>query len=100
MHSGQVFRMSNSGSTTPLSSPTTSDCLFNWAERTYPQLFAPAGVAPATYAPYYYRYYPQTRAYLATSSTDNHVYYLGPLSSNAVLDVGALATWQVTASCQ
>jgi mannan endo-1,4-beta-mannosidase len=76
-----------------------SDCLFNWAEVTYPTLFAPA-VASNTLAPYYYRYYAQTRAYLATSSADNHVYYLGPVSNNAILDVGPLSTWRATAGCQ
>jgi virginiamycin B lyase len=76
-----------------------ADCLFNWAERTYPTLFAPTTTSN-TLAPYYYRYYSQTRAYLATSSADNHVYYLGPISNNAILDVGALSTWLGTASCQ
>lgn len=77
-----------------------ADCLFNWAERTYATLFAPAGATSITLPPYYYRYYSQTRAYLATSSTDNHVYYLGPISGNAILDVGALSTWLATAACQ
>ena len=79
---------------------SSSDCLFNWAERTYPTLFAPAGASSNTLAPYYYRYYSQTNAYLGTSSADNHVYYLGPLSSNAILDVGVLSTWLTAASCQ
>lgn len=75
-----------------------SDCLFDWAERTYPDLFAPAA-ASSTAAPYYYRYYSQTGAYLGTSSADNHVYYLGPASNNAILDVGAASTWLTTANC-
>ena len=79
-------------------SGNSSDCLFNWAERTYPTLFSPTA-ASNTLAPYYYRYYSQTNAYLATSSADNHVYYLGPISNNAVLDVGALPTWLATAGC-
>lgn len=77
-----------------------SDCLFNWAERTYPTLFAPAGASSATLAPYYYRYYSQSRSYLGTSSMDGHVYYLGPIAGNSILDVGALSTWLATASCQ
>jgi len=77
-----------------------SDCLFNWAEENYPSQFAPAGAISNTVAPYYYRYYPQTNAYLATSSADDHVYYLGPLSNNSILDVGALSPWLSTAGCQ
>ena len=77
-----------------------ADCLFNWAERTYPTLFAPAGAASSTSSPYYFRYYTQTQTYLGTSSADNHVYYLGPLSSNSILDVGAASTWYATSGCQ
>jgi triacylglycerol lipase len=76
------------------------DCLFNWAEITYPSLFAPMGAISNTLAPYYYRYYPQTNAYLATSSADNHVYYLGPSSNNSIFDVGALLPLLSTAGCQ
>lgn len=90
---GSTATVSIGGSANP------TDCLFNWAERTYPTLFAPAA-ASDTLAPYYFRYYSQTRAYLGTSSADNHVYYLGPLSSNAILDLGALSTWLATANCR
>ena len=77
-----------------------SECLFNWAEGNYPSQFAPAGAISNTVAPYYYRYYPQTDAYLATSTADNHVYYLGPSSNNSIIDVGALSLWLSTAGCQ
>ncbi len=43
-----------------------ADCVFNWAERTYPEYFAPAGTASATFAPYYYRHYPESGNFLAT----------------------------------
>ena len=79
---------------------SSADCLFNWAEMSYATLFAPVGASSASAAPCYYRYYSQTHAYLATSSADNHVYYLGPVSSNAILDVGTLSTWQATSKCQ
>jgi hypothetical protein len=78
----------------------SSDCLFNWAERTYPNWFAPVPAISTTLAQYYYRYYAQTNAYLGTSSADNHVYYVGPLSNNSLLDVGALSGWLSTAGCQ
>ncbi len=76
-----------------------SDCLFNWAQRNVPGLFAPASSISYTLATYYYRYYLQTSAYLATSSADNRVYYLGPLSGNSLFDLGALSGWLATAGC-
>ncbi len=77
-----------------------SDCFFDWAERTYPSLFAPAGVVSNPLAPYYYRYYTQTIAYLGVSAADYHVYYIGALSNNSVLDAGDLSSWLALAGCQ
>ena len=77
-----------------------SDCLFIWAQRDYPGLFAPASVISNTLATYYYRYYPQTSTYLSTSSYDDHVYYSGPLSNYSLFDVGALAGWLSLSGCQ
>jgi endoglucanase len=84
---------------TELSPHSQVDCLFNWAERTYTALFAPASNSISV-APWRYRYYSQTDTYLGTSSADNHLYYLGPSSGNALLDVGNLSTWLATAGCQ
>lgn len=89
----QVWRLDS----TP-ASPT--ECLFNWAESSYPSLFAPAGATTQLAAPYAYRHYTQTNAYLGTSSTDNHLYYLGPASGNALLDAGLVSGWLATAGCQ
>ena len=77
-----------------------SDCLFDWAERIYPSLFAPAGAISSTFAPYYYRFYQQTVSILATSLADDHVFYLGPLSNNSIFDVGAMSPLLSTAGCQ
>jgi hypothetical protein len=87
-----------SNAVTP-SAITASDCLFNWAERTYPQYFSPTGAASATYTPYYFRYYIGTANYLATSSSDNHIWVLGPISGNTVLDVGPVTNFLTTAGC-
>ena len=82
------------------SSPTArADCLFGWAERQYAQYFAPAGQPSASSAPYYYRYYPGTRNYLATSSVDGDVWVLGPISGGQVQSVGTLASFLATAGC-
>lgn len=84
----------------PVTPPLQPDCLFTWAERTYATLFAPAGAVSQTLAPYNYRHYSQTDAYLGTSSANNHVYYLGPASSYSLYDVGELSSWLTTAGCQ
>ena len=77
----------------------SADCLFNWAESSYPDFFAPAKVASATAAPYYYRYYSGTATYLATSSFDNHVWALGPITGNKALDVGQVSSILTAAGC-
>lgn len=76
-----------------------SDCLFNWAERTFPQYFAPAGATSATFYSYYYRYYSGTSNYLTTSSADNHVWVLGPISGNRLLDLGPTTNFLPMAGC-
>jgi hypothetical protein len=76
------------------------DCLFNWAERTFPQFFAPAGNAPSqNFAPYYYRFYSGTGNYLASSSADDHVWVLGPISGGNTEDVGAVAAYLPQSGC-
>jgi hypothetical protein len=78
-----------------------ADCVFNWAERVYPNLFAPAGAVSQTLVPpYYYRYYAGTNAYLGSSSADSRLYYFGPATGNTVFDVGPLSYWWTTAGCQ
>jgi len=97
---GSSSRFSSSQSVVTMSQfNSQSDCVFSWAEKNHSSLFAPAGASNAA-APYYYRYYPGTNAYLATSSANNSLYYLGPLSGNAALDLGALSGWLLTATCQ
>lgn len=89
-----------SGVTLTASYATTSsgaDCLFDWAEQHYPELFAPAGQAAQNLEGYYYRYYATTQSYLATLGSN--VYYLGALSGNSIWDLGALPGWLVTAGC-
>jgi len=79
---------------------THTDCLFDWGEDHYPNLFATARPRSWVLGPYYVRYYWQTGAYLGTSSTDKHLYYLGPASSDKLLDLGLASTWYTTAGCQ
>lgn len=78
---------------------TPTDCFLNWAESQYPSLFSPSGTASVASAPYNFRYYTTTKAYLAVSSNDQHVYYLGSASGGSAIDVGTLSSWLSTASC-
>lgn len=91
-----VWTQANVRTSTP---NQTADCLFNWAEKTYPTLFAPGGVPSSTASPYYYRYYSSTKNYLAVSSADNHIWVLGPISGNVPLDVAPVANFLATAGC-
>ncbi len=77
----------------------SSDCLFNWAERTYPQFFAPAGGTSVAAVPYYYRYYPATATYLAISSRDGHVWVFSPMFGNDLIDAGPIANFLPAAGC-
>ena len=94
--------------TTPASILTTntstsnvdSDCVFIWGEQNYPELLAPASPPSKSFPPYYYRYYSSTNSYLGTSSIDNHLYYIGVLSGNKIMDLGAIDKWKQTAGCQ
>jgi hypothetical protein len=74
-----------------------ADCLYNWAETKYAQLFAPAGVASQTSDAYYYRYYQNTRSYLGISSADDHVWYTG--SDGKFQDLGTSSSWLTQAGC-
>ncbi len=73
------------------------ECLFNWAQTFYPNLFSPPVSGVQSSSPYIYRYYPGTNAYLGVSSTDNHVHYLKP--DGTLQDVGDISTWLGTSGC-
>ncbi|WP_284619797.1 hypothetical protein [Aquabacterium humicola] len=68
----------------------TSDRLFNFAERFYPEYFA--GHAISGHASgYYYRFYPATATYIG--SQGGRLYVLGPAFGNQVTDLGPLVNW-------
>ncbi len=75
-----------------------SDCIFDWAERDFPQYFAPAKATSAYYQNYYYRYYAATSVYLATN--DNILWALGPPTNNALLSLGPMSNFLQPAGCQ
>jgi serine protease len=77
-----------------------SDCLFNWAEKTYTQFFSPAGATDVTtVVPYTYRYYSGTGNYLAVSSADSNVWVLGANFGNIPLSVGPVTNFLGVSGC-
>jgi hypothetical protein len=79
--------------------PSTADCLFNWAEKSFPQYFAPTGSASQTSTPYYFRYYAATGNYLASNAADNHLWALGLATGGKLLDLGLAAAFLGSAGC-
>ncbi len=76
---------------------SSSDCLFNWAERNYTQFLSPVGSVSQTMFSYYFRFYKNTNSYLGISSVDNQVYFMGP--NGNMVGLGALSNWLSTAGC-
>ena len=73
------------------------ECLFNWAEASYPGLLSPAGAISRYSSPYIYRYYKDTQSYAGVSDANSHVYYLGP--DGVLQDVGDLLGWLTKSGC-
>lgn len=94
----QMFDYMAAAPATTVVTAAQADCLFDAAERVYPALFTPAASPTLTYAPYRYRYYSGTRAYLGVSTTDEHLYYLPP--SGPMQDVGLGLTYVDQTSCR
>lgn len=80
----------------PPAGSSMANCLFDWVEKTYPQIFSPVSGKSQTMAPYYYRQYADN-VYLATSSKDNHLYYL---MGGGMGDAGLASQWYATAGCK
>ena len=87
--------------------PAHADCVFDWAAKTYTNLFPAVQGYPSSStlfsSPYAYRVYAtsptQPYSYLGVSMADQHVYYM--MAADGVFhDVGPLSTWATTAGCQ
>lgn len=70
-----------------------ADRVFAWAEQhaSYGSLFTQAWQPSQSAGGYYYRHYLSSDSYLGVSGSK--LYYLGPASNNALLDLGALSDW-------
>lgn len=75
---------------------TPADCIFNWAEKNYPQVFLPGAGKTKTLGEYYYRQYPGN-VYLGASSKDNHVYYL---IGEKMADAGPVSQLNALSGCE
>lgn len=80
-------------------SQSSSECVFNALEKSYPAFLSPAGGATKLAAPYSYRQYSSSQAYLAVSSSDNHVYYIGQPTGNSLADLGPLSNLKSLTGC-
>ncbi|MEI6413604.1 MAG: peptidylprolyl isomerase [Pseudomonadota bacterium] len=72
------------------------DRVFAYLEATYPQYLAPIPAVSTTGFGFYYRYYPNTMAYVGTAN--GMLYYLGPASGNQVEPLGLMDSWLNTAA--
>jgi hypothetical protein len=71
---------------------TDADTTFTWAETTYGQFFA-AGPLTRSLNGYRYRAYAGGQYLAVNESGTPHLYYLGPLSANSMMDLGLLSTF-------
>ncbi len=74
-----------------------TDVLFNWAEKTYPDLFAPADRISQTFEEWYYRFYPTTNDYLGLNTNNLDISVLGDIFGG-LLTVGGLRSLMVQAN--
>jgi hypothetical protein len=83
-----------------VTSPTATDIdkVFAWAEKTYPTVFSPSGGASLNISGYRYRTYAGGHFLAVTTTETAHLYYLGPLSNGAPLDLGLFSNWLATAA--
>ncbi len=79
---------------------TQAECLFVWAEKTYPQYFSNASGQPQTMGVYYYQQWAGSNSILGISTDKQRVLYIGSLSGGGMLDLGDLSTWLGTAGCK
>lgn len=72
------------------------DCLFSWAETTYPQLLSPLPAPSLTLGKYYYRYYSVTDNYLGVDTETQRGVFL---SAGTLLDLGDVAPLVAFLAC-
>ncbi|MFZ5775746.1 MAG: DUF1566 domain-containing protein [Thermodesulfobacteriota bacterium] len=97
---GPVRLVRDGESRAPIPWSSSADCLFGWAEQTFPAYFAPAGASSALSGSNYTRYYATSNASLAKNLSDGNLYYTGPLTNNVETSLGPASDWAGQAGCQ
>jgi photosystem II stability/assembly factor-like uncharacterized protein len=77
----------------------SSECLFNWAEQQYPELFNPTPSFTASWNGYQYRYYSATNTYVGFLHKQE-VHLLRPNISDDVSVIGHINTYLDLSGCQ
>lgn len=72
-----------------------ADCVFDWAERTYPHALTPPAMSQVQ-EPYYYRSYPTWWAYIGISTADGNGYLL---DVTGMQNLGPRDGWLVSSGC-
>lgn len=79
-------------------SASTTECVLNWVESTYPGAFAPAGGATMSASGYSYRAY-NGGSLLGVQNSENQLYYYGPLSNNNLVKVDSVYHYLKASGC-
>ena len=90
-----VFRRWYGGGALP-----KTECLFNWAESAFPQLFPRQAEGGLSFvSPFYFRYYPSTGTHLGASTLDEYAWLMGPSTDHQPVPVAPLADYLSAAGC-
>jgi secreted PhoX family phosphatase len=78
-------------------SATTTDCVLDWIESTYPGAFAQGGDSQSALG-YRYRAY-ANGSLLGVQASENHLYYYGPYTNNALVKVDPVYSFLSASGC-
>lgn len=76
-----------------------ADCVFAWAEQSYPDLLSPMSLISVTTGDYLYRYYAGTGNYLGVQVSNQHLLFLNTRTNPGLVDLGRLADWLGPSGC-
>lgn len=74
-----------------------ADNVFSWAERTNAEYFSPSGQSSVSRYGYRFRAYNNGHYLGVNEDGEPHLFYVGPLSNNAALDLNLLTFWSAVA---
>lgn len=91
--SNGIFKLTEKTEFTPI-----ADCLFQWAEEQYPDLFSPASSSSQAWGGYVFRHYTDTNTYLGFFH-EQEVHLLQTNLSNNIVAVGQQGFYQNLVGC-